>query len=268
MEYGLITKSTYGVISEIDRFSKLGFDYAEISMEEPYATPYMLRRDAKSILAALKRRGMFSIGHTAYWTDFGTMHKHVREGWIKEAMEMVLAARDLRMEYLNFHFYPGNGFTSKIPKGRKMFLENFTGAMEKLSAFAGKNNVTIMLENLGPRDSAAYLMEDFRHVLESVPRLMVHLDVAHAYIEGGNRKIEKYISAFSDRIVHIHAHDNNGKEDEHLPIGRGKIDFNRVVSSLKKIGYDRTVTFEVFTSNSDATKSMESFERMWNPRKR
>lgn len=263
MKYGLLTKATYDVAVEIERFSRLGFDYTEISMEGPCATPEILSRDSKRILTCLKRNKMFCIGHTAYWSDFGTSMEMVRQGWINEAKAMITASRKLNMEYLNFHFYPGDGFMSKIPLGRGTFLNNFIKSLRHLTSFAKRNNVTLMLENLGPRDSSAYLIEDFKHVIDNVPLLMVHLDVAHAFIEGGNRMIDNYISTFSDRIVHIHAHDNHGKDDEHLPIGKGRINFNRVASSLKKIGYDRTLTFEVFTSNSDARISRKRFERIW-----
>ena len=59
-------------------------------------------------------------------------------------------------------------------------------------------------------------------------------------------------------------HDNHGKWDEHLPLGRGRIDFREVVRFLKEVNYDRTVTFEVFTSRADAVRSREFFKKQWN----
>jgi sugar phosphate isomerase/epimerase len=58
-------------------------------------------------------------------------------------------------------------------------------------------------------------------------------------------------------------HDNHGKHDEHLPLGNGKIDFRKVVKLLKNYNYDRTVTFEVFTSTRDAARSRDLFKRLW-----
>jgi sugar phosphate isomerase/epimerase len=76
--------------------------------------------------------------------------------------------------------------------------------------------------------------------------------------------VRDYIDAFGDRLAHVHVHDNHGKWDEHLCLGRGKIDFRKIVRLLKEINYDRTVTFEVFTSRADAVHSREFFKRLWN----
>ena len=73
----------------------------------------------------------------------------------------------------------------------------------------------------------------------------------------------EYIKTFRDRIIHIHWHDNHGKQDEHLPIGEGFIDHQNAVKGLKEIGYDRTITLEVFTNNNDARLSADKLKTMW-----
>jgi sugar phosphate isomerase/epimerase len=78
------------------------------------------------------------------------------------------------------------------------------------------------------------------------------------------RGVRDYLEAFSDRLAHVHMHDNHGKEDEHLPLGKGKIDFPEVIRLLKDINYDRTITFEVFSSHADAVRSMRYFSKHWN----
>ena len=57
-------------------------------------------------------------------------------------------------------------------------------------------------------------------------------------------------NTFRDKIIHIHWHDNHGRKDEHLPIGEGLIDHEKIVRALKNIKYDRTITLEVFTNKS------------------
>ncbi len=104
--------------------------------------------------------------------------------------------------------------------------------------------------------------------MRAVPDLKFHLDVAHAFIENRMKGVSDYIEAFRERLVHVHIHDNHGKWDEHLPLGRGKIDFRNVARFLKEISYARTITFEVFTSRADAVRSRESFKKQWNKVKR
>ena len=68
--------------------------------------------------------------------DFGTQHEEVRKGWVKEAKGMIIIARNLKIKFLNFHFYPGNGSSKKIVVGRRAFIANFTESMKELAAFA------------------------------------------------------------------------------------------------------------------------------------
>jgi hypothetical protein len=54
LKYGLLTNPIYNVVDEINQFARLGFDYAEINIEEPYGTPQILRANKKTILALIK----------------------------------------------------------------------------------------------------------------------------------------------------------------------------------------------------------------------
>ena len=109
-----------------------------------------------------------------------------------------------------------------------------------------------------------YDIKQFSYIVHNIPDLIVLLDVGHAFIEGGMKRIKNYIDTFENKIFHIHLHDNHGLEDEHLPFGAGNIDFKKVVQWLKEINYDKTITFEVFTSYKDAVRSREIFKKLWN----
>lgn len=262
-KYGLITDPSKDVLAQIEVYAKDGCDYIEIGIEEPMALPAMLIRQKAQILDNLEKYKIFAIGHTAYWVEFGSMHEKVRRGWVEEAKEMINAAHELNMNLLNFHFEAGHGLTFMTDFGKKEFTDNFISSMNELTSFSKDKNIRLMLENTPPVQRKKVDIEDYSKVIENVEGLAVHLDVAHAFIEGGMDRIGDYISRFSGNIAHIHAHDNNGKEDEHLPIGRGSIDFNQVVDKLKGTGYNNTVTFEVFSSHEDAVKSMKLFKELW-----
>jgi sugar phosphate isomerase/epimerase len=47
-------------------------------------------------------------------------------------------------------------------------------------------------------------------------------------------------------IAHVHFSDNRSSNDHHMPLGVGNIDWENVVRTLKAIGYDETITLEVF----------------------
>jgi hypothetical protein len=51
------------------------------------------------------------------------------------------------------------------------------------------------------------------------------------------------------RIRHVHLHDNHGgdhvRDDLHLPLGEGCVDFAGILSALRATGYDGAFSFEV-----------------------
>ena len=81
------------------------------------------------------------------------------------------------------------------------------------------------------------------------------------------KRIFELISRFPDQLGHVHVSDNFGKEDNHLPIGTGTVDFSRVADSLTNVGYDDTVTFEVFSRDRNYLRiSRQRFASMLEPR--
>jgi sugar phosphate isomerase/epimerase len=53
------------------------------------------------------------------------------------------------------------------------------------------------------------------------------------------------------RIEHLHLVDTRGGDDEHLPVGMGRIDFPTVLGGLAATGWSGTATLEVGTEDYD-----------------
>jgi sugar phosphate isomerase/epimerase len=56
------------------------------------------------------------------------------------------------------------------------------------------------------------------------------LDIGHAKTLG---KIGDFLDALGMYIVNIHLHDNNGTEDEHMPLGKGKMQIAKLLRKIK-----------------------------------
>jgi sugar phosphate isomerase/epimerase len=67
------------------------------------------------------------------------------------------------------------------------------------------------------------------------------LDTGHANITG---ELQRFLTELSDKIKHVHAHDNFGKVDQHLGIGDGNIDWKSTFELLKKASYKGIVMVE------------------------
>ena len=135
-----------------------------------------------------------------------------------------------------------------MDKAREYALESLDAIMER----ADKLGLLICLENLFPRTHSLVEQEDFTAIFEKFPGLKLTLDTGHAHIEDkeGSRALD-FIKMFPDRISHIHASDNFGEEDNHLPVGAGTVNFPEIIKALKEIGYDNTITLEVFSRDKD-----------------
>ena len=138
LKFGLLTSPIEPVPGEIVRFHRLGFDYAEIGIEEPSATPQILMRQKDEILSALSLNRMFAIGHTAYWVGFGSSHEKVRRGWIEEAKDMIRAASELKIGLLNFHYYGRHGMVGRTGQSKNAFLQNFSRNLWWTVGFKGE----------------------------------------------------------------------------------------------------------------------------------
>ena len=73
------------------------------------------------------------------------------------------------------------------------------------------------------------------------------MDVGHAFIMGD---LADAIDACSGHVSTTHLHDNNGKSDDHLAPGDGRIDWPLALMALQKIGYDGTWLFEVANTST------------------
>jgi sugar phosphate isomerase/epimerase len=252
---------------EIERIGKLGFDFTEITIEGPKAFPENLRRNKAKILRTLKKYRLFAIGHTMWWSDLGSPYESVREGWVRTGEEAIDVAKELGIKLVNFHFDSIPSMLLRDRKTRRKILDNYVRSLTELVAYGKGLGVGVMLEN-GASNAIFSSVATYKYVVDRVEGLGIHLDVGHAFIHGGMKNVLGLISTFKKRIVHVHIHDNYGKRDDHLPLGTAKIEYEAVAKALKRIGYDRTLTFEVFTRDRDlAAYSMQKFKKAWNSKR-
>jgi sugar phosphate isomerase/epimerase len=257
--YGLLTNPSNEIISEVNKIYELDFEYVEIGIEGPEGNPDIINNKNDEILNLLQRFKQKPIAHTAYWIDLASDYDYVRHAWINEAIREIGTARNVGIDLINFHANINGMFYGEK---RKIVLDNLIKSLKEIVSHANKLNVDVMLENT-PFSNGIHNVDEFKYIVDNVHNLFVHLDIPHAFTSGGMKSVIDYIQTFRDKIIHIHWHDNHGKKDEHLPIGEGFIDHQKAIKALKGIGYDRTITLEVFTNSNDAKSSANLLRNMW-----
>ena len=125
----------------------------------------------------------------------------------------------------------------------------------KIGEYGEDLGVLITIENMPTFESMIYQnINDLNELLVSLDMSMT-LDIGHAN-HAGYGPDEMYF----DSIKHIHAHDNNGDDDSHLPLGEGNIDLKHVINTLEANNYDGIYIIEV--NDNDSIK--KSYEYMKN----
>jgi sugar phosphate isomerase/epimerase len=166
--------------------------------------------------------------------------KPMLKAMLKRLEKSISYASDLNAYVWVFH--PG------LETGVSMFypsmdwLQNLKTA-RLLLKIASDYGVKIAIENVPePYPFLMKSVEDFTKFYEEINEdIDLAFDVGHVNLNG---QTERFLTIFADKIVHIHAHDNDGKSDQHLGIGYGNIDWKKVANILRKISYDKLVIIE------------------------
>ena len=141
-------------------------------------------------------------------------------------------------------FYPGADFKQNCDSIRQLY---------ELSEDYGVN---IALENLPAK--YWFLMntpEDFTKMYrETNLPIGIVMDLGHANLE---KQIEPFFNLLADKIIHIHASDNDGVDDQHFGIGEGNIDWNWFSHIIKKNGYDKSVIIESMTNVPESFQKLK-----------
>lgn len=139
-------------------------------------------------------------------------------------------------------FHPG------LKTGISMFYPNADWLQNRktvrlLIRIAKNYGVNIGIENVPePYPFVMKRVADFTKFYSEIDEnIGLVLDVGHANING---QTELFLKTFPDKIVHVHAHDNDGKSDQHLGIGYGTVDWKNFFSLLHKASYSNVAVIE------------------------
>ena len=120
-------------------------------------------------------------------------------------------------------------------------------SIEELAAAAKPLGVTIAVELIANELSRAGSLVHFVEDVLDAGAASICLDLGHAQLEGD---LVDIIETVSEHIALVHAHDNRGRNDDHLVPFDGTIDWASAITALQKVGYDGTIVLEVTPQGS------------------
>jgi sugar phosphate isomerase/epimerase len=261
MKYGAMNLPTKPVAEEIEELGKLGFDYIELTIDAPEATPEIILRNQDGIKEALSVHHMDIMGHLPTFVSIADLYESIRKASIDENIKALEAGAALGIK--KFVIHPGSirGLGRQVKdKAHKYAHKSLATIVKKASEL----QVTLCIENMFPAIHSLTEPHEFEIIFRKHPDLMFTLDIAHAHLGTNKNRSPDFIRLYADRLFHIHISDNFGKDDCHLPVGAGMIYFNRIFKELKYIGYDETTTLEVFSRDRDyLSMSLTKIKQMW-----
>ncbi len=225
-------------LSEIAWAADNGFDFLDLTLEHPKAGGDVV--DSAAIRSALDATGLGVVGHTAWYLPFASPTPRLRAAAIAEVESTFPLFATAGATLVNVHPDPGQSVTSEATLGWN--AEAFALLAERAAA----HGLRLMVENI---PNVFTSVAELRTLIEAHPSIGFHLDIAHAQVRGN--RTHDYVAAFDSRLVHIHLSDNTGRADDHLPLGAGRLDWKRLIRMVRRIGYDETVTLEVFSGDLD-----------------
>jgi sugar phosphate isomerase/epimerase len=215
---------------DVQALHSLGLRFAEL------AIPDRISQGPDIYVEMKERLGMYYLCHGPLEGDPNDP-KGLKEGYLPKVLASFPLMKKLQASVLTIHLWLDSRFVKKEILSFKLDI------LREVLDRAGQAGVVICLENLS--ESASHLQA----VLEQLPDLKLKLDLGHAQLLTEVNRSDAILERYPDRIQHVHLHDNRGgyshRDDLHLPLGQGIIDFAGAFSKLREIGYDRTITLEL-----------------------
>jgi sugar phosphate isomerase/epimerase len=226
------------VLSEIEWMAGMGFDFVDLTLEPPRAS--VDKVNVRAIRALLEENKMQIVGHTAYYLPLCSPFETIRHACVEELKRCIGAFAEIGAQWMNLH--PDR---SAPMHDRRFIIEKNLQSLRELFVEARRCGVGLMIENLpGTFNTVMQLSE----LMDPLPELGLHLDIGHANLMTDRNTTGDLLTAFGSRLRHVHLHDNKGgSADLHLPLGAGTIEVAHYIQLLQAIGYDGTITLEVFS---------------------
>lgn len=252
MKIGFHNNPRKNMVEEIDWIGKNGFDFVDIFLEDDQADPSKV--DVEKVKKVIKKHNLETVGHTAWYLPIGSPTKELRDVAVTKGLSYFELLSKFDVKYATIHAnWPPNLFKEK--EGIKFQIDS----LKRLVKEGKKFGVKVMYE---PITHSKDNLKNVGEILKNVSGLFFHLDTGHAFLHG--KRIEDFIKKFHKKLVHVHLHDNDGKDDLHLPMGTGVIDWTNVIKILKQY-YDGTITLEVFSQDKDyVIMTKNKLRELWN----
>jgi len=230
-------------LEHVHEVGKLGYPHAEISLYDPEE----MRRSAEDFLALKEKYG---IDYLAHYPNEGNPFdaKVLAETFVPKMKKLIQVTHEMGIVKGTLHFWVDKRWAEPSLLSAKI------GLLSELVGVASEKGITLCIENLTEQ------YESFAAAFDEIPDLRMTLDIGHAELLSSENTSFNFIRHVFGKIEHVHVHDNHGgktvKDDLHLPLGEGRVDYPRIFAMLSERGYRNTITLELKPADMPRTKQL------------
>jgi len=128
---------------------------------------------------------------------------------------------------------------------REQQIDFFCESLDEILAVAESKKIFVGIESepgllIGNTEQAVEVIDRIKS-----PWLGINFDAGHSVVAGEN--LELMIEKYCNHFFNIHIEDIKNKTHFHLIPGEGDIDLKKLMASLKKFGYNKYLTVELYT---------------------
>lgn len=227
-----------GIGGNIRALHAHGADRVELMMDGPLWDSFQQREDA--IAAEILGTGVTCSLHGPCWdVNLTSENREIRDASFRTTLDTVRLARRVGAAHVVVHpgFCQSSAFSHAAARRRAV------EAVSRLAEEAAKLGVSILVENVGYRGTELFDEEAFARLLDGFGSEAGYLlDTGHAAINGWD--MPALIRELGEKLRCVHLHDNDGRTDEHLPIGDGRIEWAPIIEALGEGKSGRALVLE------------------------
>jgi sugar phosphate isomerase/epimerase len=211
----------------VQRASLDGFDVVEVLCEGPY-----LPRVALKNITQFEILSQYDLELTIHSPTVdlnpASVNIGIREETTKQLNETIDLAASLDASTVTTH----PGYVKRINQGvTKQSLEFALKSLEDWALYAKDVGIEPSIENM-PHNSKYFCTDVAQHKLfVEMCGTSATIDVGHAHT---NNSVKEFFQA-DFQVAYYHLSDNDGRRDQHLPIGKGTIEWDQLGEINKAI---------------------------------
>ncbi|MHA1829406.1 MAG: sugar phosphate isomerase/epimerase family protein [Candidatus Heimdallarchaeaceae archaeon] len=249
LDIGLSTRvfARDSLITAIHKIKQLGFDSIEIWAEQ---IDNKDQNNLSEFKKALNGFNQITMHVPEYDLNIASPNSKIRKITLEEYINTLEKASNIGAKLLVVHL--GVQTSSTMFSRSEQWMYSKSGIL-KIVEHARKKGIVVGIENMPPGERKSYFGSSIDELSEVIRQIKIDnkldnigiaLDIGHAHLWGKDY-IKKLFEEVGKYIIHTHLHDNDGTRDQHLPLGKGTVDYKFFLKSLARINYKGSLMLEI-----------------------